>query len=105
MAPDKQNSNIKSIEKDFVTVAFAKDWEMASEYKDLLTENQMPVIIKEIEDAFPDHATFAVTVSEENLDEAHVLIQSQDAYNDFFDLTLDGEDIEDYDEDLFDDDF
>lgn len=42
-------------------------------------------------------------VPEEYLDEAHVVIEAQDAYDDFYDLTMDDEDGSDFDSDLLED--
>jgi len=44
-------------------------------------------------------------VPEEFLDEAHVVIESQDAYDDFYDLALEDEEETDFDSDLFEEDF
>jgi hypothetical protein len=43
-------------------------------------------------------------VPEDFLDEAHVVIESQDAYDDFCDFTMDEDDDLDFDSDLLDDD-
>ena len=44
-------------------------------------------------------------VSEEFLDEAHVIIESQQTYDDFYDLTSEDESEADFDGDFFEDDF
>jgi hypothetical protein len=44
-------------------------------------------------------------VSEEFLDEAHVVIESQHAYDDFYDFAMEEDDEADFDDDFFDDDF
>jgi hypothetical protein len=44
-------------------------------------------------------------VPEDFLDEAHVVIESQDAYDDFYDFTLEEENEEDFDTDIFEDGF
>ena len=46
----------------------------------------------------------AMLKEEECLDEAHVVIEAQDAYDDFYDLALD-EDAEDFDDGFLDEDF
>jgi hypothetical protein len=45
-------------------------------------------------------------VPEEFLDEAHVVIESQDAYDDFYDFSLDDEEdsSDDFDPDVFEED-
>jgi hypothetical protein len=44
-------------------------------------------------------------VPEEFLDEAHVVIESQDAYDDFYDLALEDTDANEFDSDIFDEEF
>ena len=44
-------------------------------------------------------------VPEESVDEAHVVIESQDAYDDFYDFALDEQDDSDLGAEFFDDDF
>ncbi len=93
--------------KEFVTVAFAEDIELAREYKKLLGQEGIQVSIKNPPDA-SSYSGIAVMVPEDHLDRAHYLIVSHDQYDDFYDtvfnsgeLELDDESLED---DLFDDD-
>jgi len=93
--------------KEFITVAFAEDMELAKEYKDLLAKEDIPVSIKNPPDA-SSYSGIAVMVPEDHLDRAHYLIVSHDQYDDFYDtvfnsgqIELDDESLED---DLFDDD-
>lgn len=91
----------------FVVVAFAKDLEQAREYETLLKVNDIPVVISTQEDPSVGAKEIAVMVPEDYLDEAHVVIESQDAYDDFYDFALEegDEDRGDFDSDLFEDDF
>jgi hypothetical protein len=75
--------------------------EQAKEYETLLEANGIPATIKEQggEDGI------AVMVPEDYLDEAHVVIESQDAYDDFYDFALEDEDEGDFDSELFEDNF
>ena len=98
-----QKSQIKL--QELVTVTFAEDMDQAKEYEALLKSNDIPTIIKEQAEPSKDGKTIVVMVPEEFLDEAHVVIESQDAYDDFYDFALEDEDGEDFDSDLFDDDF
>ena len=76
--------------KDFVTVAFAEDMELARQYKELLEDNQIEVCIKRQPDmAESGFSDIAITVPEESLDEAHSLITERAGYDDFFDMTFD----------------
>lgn len=78
----KKASRPQETVQDLVTVAFAQDLDQAHEYKALLKENDIPVVIKESKRT-PDVNSLAVMVPEDFLDEAHVIIESQDAYRDF----------------------
>jgi len=46
-----------------------------------------------------------VMVPEDYLDEAHVIIESQNAYDDFYDFALEDQEEEDFDSQLFEDEF
>jgi hypothetical protein len=91
--------------KDLVVVSFVRDNSHAKDYETLLRTNDIPVVIKEQPDPDTDAQGVAVMVPEEFLDEAHVIIESQDAYDDFYDLAIGNEDMDDLDSDVFEDDF
>ena len=91
--------------KELVVVTFADDMDQASEYETLLRLNDIPAVVRQHEDGDPEARTIAVMVPEDYLDEAHVVIESQDAYDDFYDLAMDDEDEFDFDADLLDDEF
>jgi len=98
----KSNAKVK----DLVVVVYADDMEQAREYETLLRLNDIPAVIKEQLDPSGSSNGVAVMVPEDSLDEAHVVIESQDAYDDFYDFAFD-EDTEDadFDGDLLDDEF
>ena len=89
----------------YVVVTFAEDLEQAREFESLLRVNDMPVVIQKQLDQM-GNSEIAVMVPEEFVDEAHVIIESQDAYDDFYDFTIDeDEDSEDeFGSDVFEDD-
>ncbi len=89
--------------QEFVVVSFAKDLEQARDYETLLKTNDIPAIIKEQGEQSINAKGIAVMVPEQFLDEAHVVIESQDAYDDFYDFALEDEDNDDFDSDLFED--
>ena len=91
--------------KELVVVTFADDMDQAREYETLLRLNDIPAVVRHQEDGDPEAQTIAVMVPEDYLDEAHVVIESQDAYDDFYDLAADDEDEFDFDADLLDDEF
>ena len=91
--------------KELVVVTFADDMDQAKEYETLLRLNDIPAVIRQQTEPDPAARTIAVMVPEEHLDEAHVVIESQDAYDDFYDLAMEDEDEMDFDADLLDDEF
>ncbi len=88
----------------YVVVTFAEDMGQAQDYESLLKVNDIPVCIEQQRDQM-GNSEIAVMVPEEFLDEAHVIIESQDAYDDFYDLALGDEEDFDYDGELFGDEF
>lgn len=96
----------KTEHQEFVVVAYAEDLEQARNYETLLKNNDIETIVKERHDKSTDTKTIAVMVPEDSLDEAHVVIESQDAYDDFYDYALEGEEDEgEFEADFCDDDF
>lgn len=91
--------------QELVTVAFADSADQAKDYEAILKSNDIPVIIREQDEQETNGKVIAVMVPEDFLDEAHVVIESQDAYDDFYDLALEDEDEGDIDSDLFDEVF
>ncbi len=88
--------------KEFVTVAFAEDMDLAKQYKKLLTDDDIPAVIKSQSESSSSFPGIAVMVPEDHLDEAHVLIESQGAYADFYEMAF--QEDEDNIPDEFDDD-
>lgn len=103
----KKNQKTNTKLQELVTVTCTTNWEQAKNYETLLKNNDIPAMTKEQDDQSTDAKNIAVLVPEYFLDEAHVIIESQDAYDDFYDLTIGNEDDEDsdFDSDLFDDEF
>jgi len=91
--------------QEFVVVTFVEDIEQARDYKTLLETNDIPAIIKEQNEQSVNAKAVAVMVPEDFLDEAHVVIESQDAYDDFYDFTLEDDENDDFNGEHFDDGF
>ena len=92
--------------KEFVTVAFAEDVDLAKQYKKLLNDNNIPSAIRTQPEDSGKFPGVAVMVPEDYLDEAHVLIESEGSYNDFYDMVFHDQDADDINEDEdFDADF
>ena len=95
----KHKQSSKTGMNDLVTVAFAEDMELAKQYKEMLKESEIQAVIKSPADSssFPG---IAVMVSEKDLDEAHVLIESQGSSDSFFDLAFNEDGFDDLNEEL-----
>ena len=99
--PHKSETNLEG----YVVVAFAEDMDQAKEYKSLLEASDIPAIVREQGEQVIGSPEIAVMVSEEYIDEAHVVIESQHAYDDFYDFAMEEDDESDFDGDFLDDDF
>ncbi|MFH1719664.1 MAG: DUF2007 domain-containing protein [Planctomycetota bacterium] len=100
----KKTQKAQARVEGFVVVAFAEDMEQASEYKTLLEANDIHAVINENNEHSIGSKEIAVMVAEEFLDEAHVIIESQQAYDDFYDFAIE-EDEGDFDDDFFEDEY
>ena len=98
----KKNSKAQAKVRDFVTVTIVEDLGQAREYETLLKVNDIPAVVREQLDPSTNTKGIAVMVPEDCLDEAHVVIESQDAYDDFYDFGVEEEDTdEDFESDTF----
>lgn len=88
----------------YIAVAMVRDEAEAKEYHALLSSNDIPVTIREHHGSEKSTEGFEVLVPEDCLDEAFVVIESSEAYEDFYDLTME-EDEDEFDDDFFDEDF
>ncbi|MHC4061105.1 MAG: hypothetical protein ACYSUC_03805 [Planctomycetota bacterium] len=91
--------------QELVMVGFIEDFEQAKDHETLLKNNDIPAAIRPQDEESTGKSGFAVMVPEEFLDEAHVIIESQDAYDDFYDFALEDEDDADFESDLYEEDF
>jgi hypothetical protein len=103
--PMDKNNNGQTRLKDLVVVTLLSDVDQAKEYQTLLKLNDIPATIQEQLDPTGEHKGVAIMVPEDFLDEAHVVIESQDAYDDFYDYALEEEDEVDFDADMLDDEY
>jgi len=101
----KKTQKSQTQPREFAAVAFVGDIEQAKDYEILLKNNDIPATISEQHKQPTSDKCIAVMVPEDCLDEAHVVIESQNAYDDFYDFALENEDESDFDSDLFEDDF
>ena len=91
--------------QELVAVAHAEDFEQARNYEALLKADSIPVVIKQQKEPSTDDKTIVVMVPEDCIDEAHVVIESQDAYDDFYDLASENEQDGDFDDNLLEESF
>jgi len=90
---------------DYVAVILAELMEQAQECQIMLKSNDIPAIIKDHQDKLTDTTGFAVMVPENFADEAQVIVESMDMYDDFSDFALEDEDADGFDGDLYDEEF
>jgi hypothetical protein len=90
--------------QELAVVATAETSEEAKELETLLKNNDIPAMVKRQQDEFADAKRFVVMVPEENVDEAHVIIESQDAFDDFYDSELYDENEDDFEGNIFEED-
>jgi hypothetical protein len=101
----KKTQKSQSKLQDFVIVTVVETLEQAKDRETLLRNNDIPAVIKQQAEESADAYGFAVMVPEEFLDEAHVVVESQDAYDDFYDFALEDEDEDGFDSEFFEDEF
>ena len=89
----KHSANAKT--KELVVITFTDDSEQAKEYQTLLKNSDIPAVIKEQDG-------FAIMIPEDYIDEAHVVIESQEIYDDFYDFAPEDDDDE-FDSGIFED--
>ncbi len=83
-----RNNSKSTAVKEFVTVAFAEDMDLARQYKNLLEENGISCAVKEQPDTSTTFPGIAVLVPEGQLDEAHQIIETQCGCGEFFDMAF-----------------
>ena len=91
------------VTQELVVVATASTMDEAKENETLLKNNEIPAIVKQRPNEFGEGTHYAVLVPEDMVDEAHVVIESQDAYDDFYDLGLKDEGEDDLEGEIFED--
>ena len=97
----KNMKKLKTASPELAIVTITEDRERAQSYESLLKASDIPAMVKEQHDELTGDG-FAVFVPEDYLDESHVVIESQDAYDDFYDLAIEDDD---FDDDFLDDEF
>ena len=97
----RKSQKSQSKTQELVVVAIAEAMDEAKDYETLLKSNEIPAMVRQQQDEFSDSKRYVVMVPEDMTDEAHVIIESQDAYDDFSESALDNETEDDIDDDIF----
>ncbi len=89
----KKDSRSQAKLQGYVVVTFADDSDEARDYESLLKASDIPVAIEEHFDESLGANEIAIMVPDEFLDEAHVIIESQNGYDEFYDLSDDDDEF------------
>ena len=100
MAEHKMNSDNKTALIEYVTVAIVEDMEFAEEFRDVLGNGDIPAVLSTQRDGKSEIMGVAILVPPELSDKAMMIIESQQALDDFMDVAFNEDDE---DEDYFDD--
>ena len=102
-APKSSGRNHSRGTQELVVVATSSEIDEVKEIETLLKNNDIPAMVKQRPNEFGEGSHYAVYVPDDMADEAHVVIESQDAYDDFYDFGLDEENEDDLEGDIFED--
>ena len=95
---------LKAELKDHVIVTVSKDWEQAKDYESMLKAHNISAILQAQDEPSTSNQGFAVMVPKDCLEEAQVVIESQNVEDEFYDSLFENED-EEFDSEYFDDVF
>lgn len=99
----RKNQKTQTNLKELVVIFTADSNEDAKECEALLKNNYIPALVKKQQDELTETKRFVVMVPEDMADEAIVVIESQDSYDDFYDSGVDDVTEEDMEGDVFED--
>ena len=78
---------------ELVVIAYADGLEQARDFETLLKNNDIPVMVRHQGNGNGSGRSIVIMVPEEYTEEARVVIESQSAYDDFYDMTIDEEEL------------
>ena len=84
----REKSDSRLSDKNLVVVAHAQDWDLANDYAMILKDYGIQAVIDQREEC-TDSFGFALKVHEDFFDESHMIIQSQQTHNSFYDFFFD----------------
>jgi hypothetical protein len=76
---------------ELVVIAYADGLEQAKDFETLLKNNEIPVMVRQRGNGNGSGRSIVIMVPEEYAEEARVVIESQSAYDDFYDMTINDE--------------
>jgi hypothetical protein len=103
MKRSKKNTKSQTNLKDLVAIASLDSMDDAKECETMLKNNYIPAMVKKQLDDITETKRFVVMVPEDMADEASVIIEAQDSYDDFYDSEVDEVTEEDMEGDVFED--
>ena len=95
---NKKNNETKSEPYCLTVVTYMEEWEQAKDCEAMLIASEIPVSLLEQESPTEGTKRIAVMVPKDFLEEACVVIESENAEDEFYSLMCDDDDI--YDGDL-----
>ncbi len=99
----KKSGKSSTKSSEYICVAIARSEEEAQDYQVLLKNDNIPAVVRQQSPDDFDTGGFAVLVPEEFADEAYVVVESHDSYEDFYDMGVDED--EDFENDIMDDNY
>jgi hypothetical protein len=90
MVKRRKNRKTVSSPDELVAIAYVDELEQARDFETLLKSNEIPVMVKQGNEN-SSGKSIVVMVPEEYTEEARVIIESQSAYDDFYDVAVDDE--------------
>lgn len=101
--PKKQKSSVKI--NEMVAAAYPQDMEQAHDFLDLLRASDIPAVIREREIGDIDDAAIKIMVPQSYIEEAAVIIESIESYDDFYGIDFDDDDQMDFDSFMFENEY
>jgi len=100
---NKKNEEPKAEPYYLTAVTYMEDWDQAKDCEAMLKANDIPASLLEQNPPMEREQNIAVMVPRDFLEEARVVIESENAEDDFYDLLFNDEDT--FDSSLDEDDF
>ena len=102
---NEKNDETKAEPYYLTAVTYMEDWEQAKDCEAMLKANDIPASLLEQNPPMERNQNIAVMVPRDFLEEARVVIESENVEDDFYDLLFYDEEEDDFDRDFDEDDF